>query len=123
VPARKDSAPEQTGLSLRSSRERLRSCTRSHDLVARLGGDEFGVLMVGQAGPQGADLLARRLTETFATPFLVDGHELCLGASIGRAEYPADAGSVESLLRSADAEMFNVKRARHDAAPELARGR
>jgi diguanylate cyclase (GGDEF)-like protein len=103
--------------------DRLRSCTRSHDLVARLGGDEFGVLMVGQAGPGGADLLARRLDETFATPFVVDGHELSLGASIGRAEYPADAESVESLLRSADAEMFSVKRARHDAAPELARGR
>jgi diguanylate cyclase (GGDEF)-like protein len=103
--------------------ERLRSCTRAHDTVARLGGDEFGVLMVGDAGPQDGDLLARRLTATFAAPFVVGGHELRLGASIGRAEYPADAETVESLLRSADAEMFGVKRARHDAAPELARGR
>jgi diguanylate cyclase (GGDEF)-like protein len=103
--------------------ERLRGCTRANDTVARLGGDEFGVLMLGEAGQEDADLLARRLTETFAVPFVVDGHELRLGASIGRAEYPADAETVESLLRSADAEMFGVKRARHDAAPELARGR
>ena len=103
--------------------ERLRACTRAQDTVARLGGDEFGVLMVGADEPQAVELLARRLTETFATPFVVDGRELPLGASIGRAEYPADAETVESLLRSADAEMFGVKRARHDAAPELARGR
>jgi len=103
--------------------ERLRSCTRAQDTVARLGGDEFGVLMVDASVPRDADLLAGRLTETFALPFVVDGHELHLGASIGRAEYPADAETVESLLRSADAEMFGVKRARHDAAPELARGR
>jgi diguanylate cyclase (GGDEF)-like protein len=103
--------------------ERLRTCTRAQDTVARLGGDEFGVLMLGEAEPDDADLLARRLAGTFATPFVVDGRALSLGASIGRAEYPGDAATVESLLRSADAEMFGVKRARHDAAPELARGR
>ena len=103
--------------------ERLRSCTRAHDIVARLGGDEFGVLMVREAEQHDADLLAGRLSKTFAVPFVVDGHELRLGSSIGRAEYPADAETVESLLRSADVEMFGIKRARHDAAPELARGR
>jgi diguanylate cyclase (GGDEF)-like protein len=102
---------------------RLRRCIRSDDTVARIGGDEFAVLMVGQTEPHLADLLAQRLAEAFAGPFVIDGHALRLGASIGRAEFPADAEGVESLLRSADAEMFEIKRARHEAAPELARGR
>ena len=68
-----------------------------------------------------ADLLAERLAETFATAFVIDGHELRLGAGIGRAEYPADA--IKTLLRSADIDMFEIRRARHEAAPQLARGR
>jgi diguanylate cyclase (GGDEF)-like protein len=103
--------------------QRLRSVTRSGDAVCRLGGDEFGVLVSGYAEPSHADTCADRLMQTFANAFSVDGHELHIGASIGRSEFPTDVDTVEDLLRSADAAMFAQKRIRHEIAPELARGR
>lgn len=90
--------------------KRLTSSTRSTDTVARLGGDEFAVLLGSQTAPSEADLLAIRLADVFADPFMIDGHKLHLSASIGRAIFPIDADSADSLLRRADASMFAVKR-------------
>jgi GGDEF domain-containing protein len=43
-------------------------------------------------------------------PFVIDGHLLHLGISIGRAVFPIDADDADRLLRCADAAMFSVKR-------------
>jgi diguanylate cyclase (GGDEF)-like protein len=102
--------------------ERLRHCTRSTDSVARLGGDEFAVLIAARTTTQETDLVADRLAQAFAQPFRVDEHRLEVGASIGRAVFPADASDAESLLRTADAAMFNTKRTRQ-RGPRAARSR
>ncbi|MGH2866065.1 MAG: diguanylate cyclase domain-containing protein [Solirubrobacteraceae bacterium] len=91
--------------------ERLRACTRAGDVVARLGGDEFAVLVTAKVD----DNLARvqeRIEEAFGQPFVLGGRRVCLGASVGRAVYPHDADDADSLLRHADAAMFESKRAR-----------
>jgi diguanylate cyclase (GGDEF)-like protein len=103
--------------------KRLTSCTRSTDTVARLGGDEFAVLIDAHTSPQETDLLADRLAHTFARPFAIADHTFTLGASIGRAVFPTDADSTESLLRVADATMFQAKRNRYQTAPQPARRR
>jgi diguanylate cyclase (GGDEF)-like protein len=90
--------------------KRLQSCTREDDTVARLGGDEFAVLIDCKASPQDAEKVSDRLAAALTKPFVIDGHELHLGASIGRAVYPIDADDADGLLRSADAAMFAVKR-------------
>ena len=90
--------------------KRLTSCTRSYDTVARLGGDEFAVLIGSQTTPADSDLLAVRLADTFADPFMIAGHTVCLTASIGRAIFPIDADSADGMLRRADAAMFAAKR-------------
>jgi predicted signal transduction protein with EAL and GGDEF domain len=41
---------------------------------------------------------------------MIDGHQLQIGASIGRAVYPLDADTPDGLLRCADTAMFDVKR-------------
>ncbi len=91
--------------------QRLTASTRTSDVVARLGGDEFGVLVSHEAWAD-ADLLAQRLEGAFTSPFAIAGHELPIGASIGRASFPADADSADGLLRLADAAMFEAKRGR-----------
>ena len=57
-------------------------------------------------------------------PFRIGGHELRLGASVGRAVFPVDGEDAEALLRRSDAAMFTEKRARYarraDGAPPLA---
>ncbi len=95
--------------------ERLTGRVRGTDTVARLGGDEFAVLIDGEPSEEDAHALIGRLTGAFAKPFVVDGHKLNVGGSIGRAIYPIDAGDADALLRVADAAMFEAKRARQDA--------
>ncbi|MDQ6938444.1 MAG: sensor domain-containing diguanylate cyclase [Actinomycetota bacterium] len=99
---------------------RLMQCTRSTDTVARLGGDEFAVLVAARTTPQATDIVAGRLGRAFTQPFTIDGHDLRVGASIGRAVFPADADDAGSLLRSADAAMFTTKRARQRAPRQTA---
>jgi diguanylate cyclase (GGDEF)-like protein len=95
---------------------RLAGCTRKTDTVARLGGDEFSVLIRSGSNPSVVDAVAERLAGAFAEPFRVEGHQLSVGASIGRATFPLDADGAESLLRRADAEMFAAKRRAHTPA-------
>ena len=90
---------------LRLVARRLEHCVRAEqDTVARLGGDEFAVL-VGD----GADAVAERIRGAFDSPFTVNGEELVVGASVGRASGPGDA---DALLAAADRAMYAVKRHR-----------
>jgi diguanylate cyclase (GGDEF)-like protein len=95
---------------------RLLASTRSTDTVARLGGDEFAVLVDARTSSSGADLLSDRLADVFRNPFTIGEHRFSVGASVGRATFPVDADSAESMLRAADAAMFERKRATHLAA-------
>jgi hypothetical protein len=70
---------------------RLLDCVRGGDTVSRLGGDEFAVLGRGRTGERTTSCgSAARLESAFAEPFCVDGRSLSVGASIGRAVWPAD---------------------------------
>jgi diguanylate cyclase (GGDEF)-like protein len=103
--------------------KRLDACTRAEDAVARLGGDEFAVLIDAQTSPRAAEEVSERLAGALTEPFMIDGHRLRLGASIGQAVYPIDAGDADGLLRCADAAMFGVKRDARARSANAARGR
>jgi diguanylate cyclase (GGDEF)-like protein len=86
--------------------ERLCSYTRARDTVGRLGGDEFAVLI---ENPAGLAQLSERLSKAFCAPFEVAGRDLSVGASIGVARFPDEAGSAAELLQAADAAMYAIK--------------
>jgi diguanylate cyclase (GGDEF)-like protein len=90
--------------------KRLAACTRADDTVARLGGDEFAVLIDSETAAGHATEVSGRLAAALRRPFMIDGHQLKIGASIGRAVFPIDAEDPDGLLRCADAAMFGVKR-------------
>jgi diguanylate cyclase (GGDEF)-like protein len=92
--------------------QRLIGSTRADDAVARLGGDEFAILIHNHTSPQEAEAVIARLTRAFQDPFKIAGHELRLGASVGRAVFPIDADTADDLLRRADSAMFQNKRGR-----------
>jgi diguanylate cyclase (GGDEF)-like protein len=96
--------------------ERLRGCARPGDTVARLGGDEFAVIVEAIEDEAQLAPVAERFEHAFESPFVIDGHELTVEASIGRAVWPLDATDVEGLLRAADAIMYHAKRSRPDTA-------
>lgn len=87
---------------------RLLGCVRSGDAVCRLGGDEFVVFCPG-LGPDAAANVAARISEVMRRPFQVGPNTISVGASVGRARSTPDS-TVETLLWSADAEMYEVKR-------------
>ena len=89
--------------------ERLSSCTREGDTVARLGGDEFVVLLPGLANPKQAARLAGEMQSLLGEPFLIDGSNSHVGASIGVAIFPEDGDLATELLKKADMAMYRAK--------------
>jgi diguanylate cyclase (GGDEF)-like protein/PAS domain S-box-containing protein len=94
---------------LRAVAKRLLSSLREEDAVARLDSDEFAIVQRGIARPEDAALLARRLLDAIADPFLIDGHSVAIGASIGIAVSPGDGDDSEKLLKHADLALSRTK--------------
>ncbi len=89
---------------------RLKATMRQVDTVCRLGDDEF-LMLLHQADMQRAEGAARRVIESLKAPFVVDGVNLGVSASIGVALYPGDGSTLEALLQAADAAMSDLKAA------------
>lgn len=88
---------------------RLQSCIREDDTVARVGGDEFVLLIPNIRGVEDATRIARKILESIARPFQIEGHELYVSTSIGIGLYPNDGSDVETLLKNADSAMYRAK--------------
>jgi diguanylate cyclase (GGDEF)-like protein/PAS domain S-box-containing protein len=89
--------------------ERLRGCLRAGDTIARLGGDEFIMLLERLANPGSARAVADRIAAALQFPFLIDGHELFVTASIGIAAGPAGQEPAQEMLRAADIALYRAK--------------
>ena len=89
---------------------RFRSCVRTGDLVGRLGGDEFAILAESLNSPYDAEIVASKIIEVLQMPFVLGGHSVTIGASIGIALYPHDASDAEELLTRSDIAMYQAKR-------------
>nr|WP_250890777.1 EAL domain-containing protein [Sphingobium nicotianae] len=87
----------------------LRSHTRETDTVARFGGDEFAIIVADIRDPTDAAILADKLIDALSAPFIVQGHEVHSGASLGIAMFGADAPDAETLLSYADVALYRAK--------------
>jgi len=77
--------------------------------VARLGGDEFMLLCCETGQPAASEALAARLRTAMAEEFVLDGHRLRSGMSIGIAVHPTDGRDQKTLLANADAALYRSK--------------
>ena len=94
---------------LRGVAKRLRSSLREEDTLARLNSDEFAIVQSGLTRPEDAVLLCRRLLEGIGDPYLLDGHSVVIGATIGIAMAPGDGDDAEKLLKNADMALSRAK--------------
>ena len=108
-------------LLLQHAAERLQRCVRPADVVARvepadgevglarLGGDEFTVLLPRVAGGEDALGVAQRIHESMRSPFVLDGRQVVVTASIGITLFPEDGEDAATLLKHADTAMYHAK--------------
>lgn len=94
---------------LREVAKRLGNHIRKSDLAFRLGGDEFLVLLPQLANSTEAAQVAQRVLQALAEPFVIDGLELQLSASIGISIFPRDGLDIHSLVNAADSAMYHAK--------------
>ena len=77
--------------------------------LARLGGDEFTILIPDLERVEHALNVAHRVKEAMRRPFLIEGHEIFVTASIGISLFPEDGDDCNSLLKYADTAMYHAK--------------
>jgi diguanylate cyclase (GGDEF)-like protein/PAS domain S-box-containing protein len=93
---------------IREAARRLYEASRAEDTVARFGGDEFTILCENSDAAQ-ALLIADRILDAFTRPFLHEGREFHLAASIGVRVNDLASADADSLLRDADIALYAAK--------------
>ncbi|MYN41386.1 EAL domain-containing protein [Duganella sp. FT109W] len=88
---------------------RLKQAVRDADTVARFGGDEFVVLLPELPTEDIAAALAQKILSALFEPMLIHGHELAPACSIGISLYPRDGDNGKTLLKNADAALYQAK--------------
>jgi diguanylate cyclase (GGDEF)-like protein len=88
---------------------RLSACVRDVDTIARLGGDEFAVILTDKPSAGEVERIARRLIEVIGAGFMIDGHTVTVGLSVGIVIAPGDGSAAEILLARADRALYAAK--------------
>jgi diguanylate cyclase (GGDEF)-like protein len=89
---------------------RLQRILRAEDTIARLGGDEFAVVLPDITGLDAAMLVAEKLRYALTAPFIVDGLNLQVEASIGVVVSGEHGDDASTLLQHADIAMYVAKK-------------
>ena len=93
---------------------RISSHTRESDTVARLGGDEFVVMLndLSESKEEAAEqskIVAKKILETIAEPYVLAGHECRSSSSIGITVFGEPHDSTNEVLQQADIAMYQAK--------------
>lgn len=97
---------------LRQVAQRLKSAVRTGDVLARLGGDEFAIIQEACEDQRVCSTeLAGRIGKLVTEPFLLPGHRVEIGTSIGIAIAPEHGSDQEQLLKKADLALYRSKSA------------
>ncbi|ARV57456.1 diguanylate cyclase [Nostocales cyanobacterium HT-58-2] len=94
---------------LRNVAQRLSNSLRAEDTVARWGGDEFIILLPRIHQVQEVVHVARRILQAFEDAFHLQEHELYVSASLGIALFNKNSPDAETLIKHADAALYQAK--------------
>ena len=105
-----DSLGHETGDKLlQAVAMRLRDNMRDSDTISRQGGDEFLLILRDVVDAHAVAHLAEKLHEVISGAYTVGEYELHITPSIGISMFPDDAADIDSLIRNADAAMYQAK--------------
>ena len=88
----------------------MRAAARKSDILARYAGDEFMVILPNTTKADGLVVAERLRAEMERSPLMVEGTPVTATISLGVASMPESGRSVDSLVRAADAAMYEAKR-------------
>lgn len=94
---------------LREVAQRLRNCVRESDTVARMGGDEFTILLPEIDSQADARAVAQKIVDAMKLPVTLAGTDTVITTSIGISLFPKDGREAETLMKHADAAMYQAK--------------
>lgn len=104
-----DSMGHEAGdLLLKEVVKRLRGSIRDEDLISRIGGDEF-IVVFEETNKDEIEVIATRILESVARPYLIHEQEANISLSIGISMYPDDGETKETLIDHADKAMYFAK--------------
>lgn len=89
--------------------ERLLPHNSATQTLARIGGDEFNILIEGVGDILELKTSVEKYLALFQTPFICNGLELSISASIGVALFPKDGEDSVTLIKHADLAMYKSK--------------
>ena len=89
--------------------QRLSHIMRGEDLVARLGGDEFAIITHCASDSYSLQAIAGRIIAAVCAPYMISGHNIIIGASIGIAVIDRRARDAADILRYADMALYRAK--------------
>src|ERR671912_34745 len=96
---------------LRQVAERLKLAMGEHGQIGRLGGDEFKAVRPGTVDIGFLEPLARTLIEQVSRPYMIEGHRVKIGASVGIAIGDPGRACADSLIRNSDLALYAAKAA------------
>ncbi|WP_339529009.1 bifunctional diguanylate cyclase/phosphodiesterase [Pseudomonas mucidolens] len=98
---------------LKEMATRLLGCVAEDDTVARMGGDEFTLLLQPRISREmalnRAIHVAEQILASLVKPFVLEGREFFVTASIGIALSPQDGNELSQLMKNADTAMYHAK--------------
>ena len=94
---------------LQTVARRLTKGIRGADTACRYGGDEFVIMLAEIDSPHSTATFAMEIGERLSEPYIIDGHEIQMTASVGVAVYPNDGQTFDDLMKQADIAMYRAK--------------
>ncbi|MEW6697879.1 MAG: sensor domain-containing protein [Bacillota bacterium] len=94
---------------LKGIANRMSSVLRKGDTIARIGGDEFTILLQEVTRIEDAVVVAQKIINTLKEPWNIGGYEFHITTSIGISLYPNDGADVETIMKNADAALYQAK--------------
>jgi diguanylate cyclase (GGDEF)-like protein/PAS domain S-box-containing protein len=89
--------------------KRLSKVMRNIDRISRVGGDEFILYLADTENTDEIKKVAERILHAVEQPFLINGHEILVSASLGISIFSADGTDAETLIKRADISMYRAK--------------
>lgn len=89
--------------------KRLKKQIKNLNALSRITGDEFAIIVDNILNIDQLVYIANELLEIFSEPFIIQGKEIFMTASIGITVYPLDGMNAEMLIKNAVSAQNHVK--------------